>query len=221
MRWLNRKGRKLSSSSLPRPSSEPGFERRARWWQQGGTWVVRRKADRARETNEIDWREMHVKCTYNGVQLSETEFPKNWLTDGIQIKIQPVEHLARLVYLLHKEEGPNKKNEPPNCRDNNQYQYNGDKASAKETDFGNYDTMIFDLPSCSVNKCDDDNHQHERIVGLKWCHGLILHWHESQEYSYCKGQASMPIVVGCRTIATLEEKNTYVIRAQQSFLKKD
>nr|UGN11175.1 putative chloroplast RF19 [Sclerolaena napiformis] len=35
-----------------------------------------------------DWNnEMHVKCTYNGVQLSETEFPKNWLTDGIQIKI--------------------------------------------------------------------------------------------------------------------------------------
>nr|QKK51228.1 Ycf1.2 [Teesdalia nudicaulis] len=35
-----------------------------------------------------DWkREMHVKCTYNGVQLSETEFPRNWLTDGIQIKV--------------------------------------------------------------------------------------------------------------------------------------
>nr|YP_010314880.1 hypothetical protein RF1 [Cissus antarctica]UNA64445.1 hypothetical protein RF1 [Cissus antarctica] len=35
-----------------------------------------------------DWnREMYVKCTYNGVQLSETEFPKNWLRDGIQIKI--------------------------------------------------------------------------------------------------------------------------------------
>nr|YP_009893125.1 Ycf1.2 [Chamira circaeoides]QKK39498.1 Ycf1.2 [Chamira circaeoides] len=32
-------------------------------------------------------REMHVKCTYNGVQLSEREFPRNWLTDGIQIKI--------------------------------------------------------------------------------------------------------------------------------------
>nr|YP_009864213.1 hypothetical chloroplast RF1 [Petermannia cirrosa]QKE32208.1 hypothetical chloroplast RF1 [Petermannia cirrosa] len=32
-------------------------------------------------------REMHVKCTYNGVQLSETEFPQDWLTDGIQIKI--------------------------------------------------------------------------------------------------------------------------------------
>nr|YP_009898894.1 Ycf1.2 [Malcolmia maritima]QKK45702.1 Ycf1.2 [Malcolmia maritima] len=35
-----------------------------------------------------DWkREMHVKCTYNGVQLSETEFPRNWLRDGIQIKL--------------------------------------------------------------------------------------------------------------------------------------
>nr|UUL97973.1 hypothetical chloroplast RF1 [Dianthus chinensis] len=35
-----------------------------------------------------EWnQEMHVKCTYNGVQLSETEFPKNWLKDGIQIKI--------------------------------------------------------------------------------------------------------------------------------------
>nr|YP_010159027.1 hypothetical chloroplast RF19 [Austrosteenisia blackii]QRG31307.1 hypothetical chloroplast RF19 [Austrosteenisia blackii] len=35
-----------------------------------------------------DWkREMYIKCTYNGVQLSETEFPQKWLTDGIQIKI--------------------------------------------------------------------------------------------------------------------------------------
>nr|YP_010035656.1 hypothetical protein RF1 [Iphigenia indica]QQQ88239.1 hypothetical protein RF1 [Iphigenia indica] len=35
-----------------------------------------------------EWnREIHVKCTYNGVQLSQTEFPKDWLTDGIQIKI--------------------------------------------------------------------------------------------------------------------------------------
>nr|YP_009480154.1 Ycf1 [Euonymus hamiltonianus]AVY52423.1 Ycf1 [Euonymus hamiltonianus] len=35
-----------------------------------------------------DWnKEMHVKCTYNGVQLSEKDFPKNWLTEGIQIKI--------------------------------------------------------------------------------------------------------------------------------------
>nr|YP_010454869.1 hypothetical chloroplast RF1 [Senna alata]UUA03705.1 hypothetical chloroplast RF1 [Senna alata] len=35
-----------------------------------------------------DWnREMYIKCTYNGVQLSETEFPKKWLTEGIQIKI--------------------------------------------------------------------------------------------------------------------------------------
>nr|QVX29557.1 hypothetical chloroplast RF1 [Harpalyce brasiliana] len=35
-----------------------------------------------------DWnREMYIKCTYNGIQLSEKEFPKKWLTDGIQIKI--------------------------------------------------------------------------------------------------------------------------------------
>nr|YP_009390696.1 hypothetical chloroplast RF19 [Litchi chinensis]ARV87159.1 hypothetical chloroplast RF19 [Litchi chinensis] len=35
-----------------------------------------------------DWnREMHIKCTYNGIQLSEGEFPKNWLTEGIQIRI--------------------------------------------------------------------------------------------------------------------------------------
>nr|QFQ38366.1 hypothetical chloroplast RF1 [Fordiophyton huizhouense] len=35
-----------------------------------------------------DWKkEMHIKCTYNGVPLSETKFPKNWLTNGIQIKI--------------------------------------------------------------------------------------------------------------------------------------
>nr|YP_010294880.1 hypothetical chloroplast RF1 [Crotalaria albida]UMO90818.1 hypothetical chloroplast RF1 [Crotalaria albida] len=35
-----------------------------------------------------DWRrEMYIKCTYNGVELSETEFPQKWLTDGIQIKV--------------------------------------------------------------------------------------------------------------------------------------
>nr|YP_011020809.1 Ycf1 protein [Commelina caroliniana]WQH82852.1 Ycf1 protein [Commelina caroliniana] len=35
-----------------------------------------------------EWnREIHVKCTYNGIQLSETEFPRDWLIDGIQIKI--------------------------------------------------------------------------------------------------------------------------------------
>nr|YP_009558916.1 hypothetical chloroplast RF19 [Corallorhiza bentleyi]YP_009559036.1 hypothetical chloroplast RF19 [Corallorhiza striata var. involuta]QBA90870.1 hypothetical chloroplast RF19 [Corallorhiza bentleyi]QBA91063.1 hypothetical chloroplast RF19 [Corallorhiza striata var. involuta] len=32
-------------------------------------------------------REMHIKCTYNGVQLSEKEFPQGWLINGIQIKI--------------------------------------------------------------------------------------------------------------------------------------
>nr|QKG63955.1 hypothetical chloroplast RF19 [Syringa reticulata subsp. pekinensis] len=35
-----------------------------------------------------EWnREVHFKCTYNGVPFSETEFPQNWLTEGIQIKI--------------------------------------------------------------------------------------------------------------------------------------
>nr|QVL25999.1 Ycf1 [Lamium amplexicaule] len=35
-----------------------------------------------------EWnKEIYVKCTYNGIPLSETEFPKNWLTEGIQIKI--------------------------------------------------------------------------------------------------------------------------------------
>nr|YP_001430153.1 ycf1 protein [Cuscuta reflexa]A7M9B2.1 RecName: Full=Protein TIC 214; AltName: Full=Translocon at the inner envelope membrane of chloroplasts 214; Short=AtTIC214 [Cuscuta reflexa]CAM98440.1 ycf1 protein [Cuscuta reflexa] len=32
-------------------------------------------------------RETHIKCTYNGIPLSEKEFPENWLTEGIQIKI--------------------------------------------------------------------------------------------------------------------------------------
>nr|YP_010970124.1 hypothetical chloroplast RF19 [Malaxis monophyllos]WNR49370.1 hypothetical chloroplast RF19 [Malaxis monophyllos] len=32
-------------------------------------------------------KEKYIKCTYNGVQLSETEFPQDWLTEGIQIKI--------------------------------------------------------------------------------------------------------------------------------------
>jgi len=36
----------------------------------------------------MDWkREIYIKCTYNGVQLSEREFSQKWLTDGIQIKI--------------------------------------------------------------------------------------------------------------------------------------
>ena len=35
-----------------------------------------------------DWgREIHVKCTYNGIPISEKKFPKNWLTSGMQIKI--------------------------------------------------------------------------------------------------------------------------------------
>uniref|UniRef100_UPI0030E3AB3B hypothetical chloroplast RF1 n=1 Tax=Sedum lushanense TaxID=3114545 RepID=UPI0030E3AB3B len=32
-------------------------------------------------------KETHVKCTYSGVQLSEKDLPKNWLSEGIQIRI--------------------------------------------------------------------------------------------------------------------------------------
>nr|YP_009571827.1 hypothetical protein RF1 [Rivina humilis]QBC69766.1 hypothetical protein RF1 [Rivina humilis] len=32
-------------------------------------------------------KEIYIKCTYNGVEFSQTDFPKNWLTEGIQIKI--------------------------------------------------------------------------------------------------------------------------------------
>nr|UEN67615.1 hypothetical protein RF1 [Sophora davidii] len=63
-----------------------------------------------------DWkREMYIKCTYNGVQLSEREFPKNWLIDGIQIKIlfpfrlKPW-HRSKLQY-SEKEKDPTKKKE--------------------------------------------------------------------------------------------------------------
>nr|YP_011028232.1 hypothetical protein RF1 [Epidendrum porpax]WNS59644.1 hypothetical protein RF1 [Epidendrum porpax] len=35
-----------------------------------------------------EWnREIYIKCTYNGVQLSETGFTQDWLRNGIQIKI--------------------------------------------------------------------------------------------------------------------------------------
>nr|YP_009724756.1 Ycf1 [Disporum sessile]QGQ61798.1 Ycf1 [Disporum sessile] len=54
-----------------------------------------------------EWnREMHVKCTYNGVQLSETEFPRDWLTDGIQIKIPLliiVKNVGRMLLLQFPE----------------------------------------------------------------------------------------------------------------------
>nr|QJD20918.1 hypothetical chloroplast RF19 [Trifolium alexandrinum] len=32
-------------------------------------------------------KEVHVKCTYQGVPVSLTELPKNWLNDGIQIRV--------------------------------------------------------------------------------------------------------------------------------------
>nr|YP_009569248.1 hypothetical protein RF1 [Calandrinia granulifera]QBC66932.1 hypothetical protein RF1 [Calandrinia granulifera] len=35
-----------------------------------------------------EWKkEIHVKCTYNGVEISQNEFPKDWSKDGMQIKI--------------------------------------------------------------------------------------------------------------------------------------
>nr|AGW98859.1 hypothetical chloroplast RF19 [Operculina macrocarpa] len=41
-----------------------------------------------------EWnREKHIKCTYTGSPLSETEFPENWLIQGIQIKIVSPFHL--------------------------------------------------------------------------------------------------------------------------------
>ncbi|MFS8034532.1 hypothetical protein Hanom_Chr17g01582251 [Helianthus anomalus] len=41
-----------------------------------------------------DWnRENYLKCNYNGLQFSKTEFPKNWLIEGFQIKILYPFHL--------------------------------------------------------------------------------------------------------------------------------
>nr|YP_009772048.1 Ycf1 [Thermopsis alpina]QIT02916.1 Ycf1 [Thermopsis alpina] len=69
-----------------------------------------------------DWnREIYIKCTYNGVQLSESEFPKKWLTDGIQIKIlfpfrlKPW-HRSKLQY-SEKEKDPMKKKKKKKTQD--------------------------------------------------------------------------------------------------------
>nr|YP_010986675.1 hypothetical chloroplast RF1 [Linanthus parryae]WOL37722.1 hypothetical chloroplast RF1 [Linanthus parryae] len=51
-----------------------------------GRILLLQSAEWSEDFNELK-REIHLKCTYNGVQLSEKEFPKNWLIDGIQIKI--------------------------------------------------------------------------------------------------------------------------------------
>nr|YP_010023872.1 hypothetical chloroplast RF1 [Sigesbeckia orientalis]QOP63221.1 hypothetical chloroplast RF1 [Sigesbeckia orientalis] len=41
-----------------------------------------------------DWnREIYLKCSYNGLQFSKTEFPENWLREGFQIKILYPFHL--------------------------------------------------------------------------------------------------------------------------------
>nr|UVF31087.1 Ycf1 protein [Genista tridentata subsp. tridentata] len=58
-----------------------------------------------------DWsREMYIKCTYNGVQLSEIEFPQKWLTDGIQIKIL---FPFRLKAWHRSKQGPSEKQKNP------------------------------------------------------------------------------------------------------------
>lgn len=51
-----------------------------------GRILLFQSAEWSEDFNELK-KEIHLKCTYNGVQLSEKEFPKNWLRDGIQIKI--------------------------------------------------------------------------------------------------------------------------------------
>ncbi|KAL8240315.1 hypothetical protein R6Q59_013670 [Mikania micrantha] len=41
-----------------------------------------------------DWnREIYLKCSYNGLQFSKSEFPKSWLKEGFQIKILYPFHL--------------------------------------------------------------------------------------------------------------------------------
>nr|WBF97896.1 hypothetical chloroplast RF1 [Annona muricata]WBF97917.1 hypothetical chloroplast RF1 [Annona muricata] len=35
-----------------------------------------------------DWKkEVHIKCTYTGIEISDTEFPNDWLIEGIQIRV--------------------------------------------------------------------------------------------------------------------------------------
>nr|YP_009767466.1 Ycf1 [Hedysarum semenovii]QIS98084.1 Ycf1 [Hedysarum semenovii]UWV18549.1 Ycf1 [Hedysarum semenovii] len=35
-----------------------------------------------------DWKkEVHIKCTYQGIPVSSNEFPQNWVTEGLQIRI--------------------------------------------------------------------------------------------------------------------------------------
>nr|YP_009166744.1 hypothetical chloroplast RF19 [Tanaecium tetragonolobum]ALB78312.1 hypothetical chloroplast RF19 [Tanaecium tetragonolobum] len=51
-----------------------------------GRMLLLQRPEWSEDFQELN-QEMHVKCTYNGVPLSETEFPKDWLLDGIQIKI--------------------------------------------------------------------------------------------------------------------------------------
>jgi len=58
---------------------------------------------------------MYIKYTYNGVQLSEREFPKKWLTDWTQIKILypfrlKLWHKSKIRYNKKKKDSMKKKN---------------------------------------------------------------------------------------------------------------
>ncbi|KAG8473100.1 hypothetical protein CXB51_035029 [Gossypium anomalum] len=54
------------------------FERRARWWQQGGTWVVRRKADKARILPQIQKHEILLFAHTDG-RLANNGYEKDIL----------------------------------------------------------------------------------------------------------------------------------------------
>nr|YP_009447329.1 hypothetical chloroplast RF19 [Adenocalymma candolleanum]YP_009447341.1 hypothetical chloroplast RF19 [Adenocalymma candolleanum]ATY48556.1 hypothetical chloroplast RF19 [Adenocalymma candolleanum]ATY48557.1 hypothetical chloroplast RF19 [Adenocalymma candolleanum] len=51
-----------------------------------GRMLLLQRPEWAEDFQELK-QEIHIKCTYTGVPLSETEFPKDWFLDGIQIKI--------------------------------------------------------------------------------------------------------------------------------------
>nr|YP_010574397.1 hypothetical protein Ycf1 [Halophila ovalis]YP_010574402.1 hypothetical protein Ycf1 [Halophila ovalis]UZH94408.1 hypothetical protein Ycf1 [Halophila ovalis]UZH94413.1 hypothetical protein Ycf1 [Halophila ovalis] len=65
-----------------------------------------------------DWkREMHVLCTYTGIELSETEFPKDFLNAGLQIKIVFPFHLKpwQGVQFYYRSEAEQKNSEANHC----------------------------------------------------------------------------------------------------------
>nr|AVM83678.1 hypothetical chloroplast RF19 [Adenocalymma gibbosum]AVM83679.1 hypothetical chloroplast RF19 [Adenocalymma gibbosum] len=51
-----------------------------------GRMLLLQRSEWSEDFQELK-QEIHIICTYTGVPLSETEFPKDWFVDGIQIKI--------------------------------------------------------------------------------------------------------------------------------------